>query len=76
MDVTKVLYSIPTKDIDFKNMPNDNEFYFVIDLVYGKRIHRCGHIKANPNNFRFVLLDKTQLTDKNIDYLTLNPTTK
>lgn len=63
MTADKALYQVSIKDIDFKNMPNDEEFYFVIDLAYGKRVHRCGHIKANPNNFRFVLLEKSQLTE-------------
>lgn len=70
MIVDKILYRIPAKEVDFKNMPNDEEFYFVIDLVGCKRVHRCGHIKAHPNNFKYVLLDKTQLKDEQLRALT------
>ena len=66
MIVDKILFRIPAKEVDFKNMPNNEEFYFVIDLAGGKRVHRCGHIKAHPNNFSYVLLDKTQLTDEQL----------
>lgn len=58
----KTLYQVPVKEIDFKNMPNDEEFYFVIDLAGGKRAHRCGHIKLHPNNFQFVVIDESQLS--------------
>jgi hypothetical protein len=47
---------IKIQDVDFKLMPNDEEFYFVTDLAEGKRVHRGGHIKAHPNNFRTILL--------------------
>ena len=47
---------IKIQDVDFKLMPNDEEFYFVTDLADGKRVHRGGHIKAHPNNFRTILL--------------------
>ena len=66
MIVDKILYRIPAKEVNFKNMPNNEEFYFVIDLAGGKRVHRCRHIKAHPNNFSYVLLDKTQLTDEQL----------
>jgi len=62
MEARETLYRVKTKEVDFKNMPNNEDFYFVIDLAYGKRVHRCGHIKAHPNNFLYVFLDKTQLT--------------
>jgi len=51
---------VKIKDIDFKLMPNDQEFYFCIDLSGGKRVHRGGHIKAHPNNFISVLLCDAQ----------------
>lgn len=66
MQVQETLYRIPAKEVNFKNMPNDEEFYFVIDLADGKRVHRCGHIKANPGNFKYVLLDRTQLTEQQV----------
>lgn len=57
---------VKIKDIDFKLMPNDEEFYFCIDLSGGKRVHRGGHIKAHPNNFISILLcdEQTPITKK------------
>jgi hypothetical protein len=55
------LIKVPIKSADFKKMPNDEEFYFCIDLAYNKRVHRCGHIKAHPDNFTYVFLYKSQL---------------
>ncbi len=55
------LHKVPIKDVDFKKMPNHNEFYFVIDLSHGKRIHRAAYIKTHPNAFLFVFLCKSQL---------------
>lgn len=70
MKVGETLYLVKTKEVDFSKMPNDEEFYFVLDLAHGKRVHRCGHIKSHPNNFSYVLLDKTQLTDEQYNLIT------
>ena len=61
MVVDKILYRIPAKEVDFKNMPNNEEFYFVIDLAGGKRVHRCGYIKAHPNNFGNYILNPPKI---------------
>lgn len=66
MTVAETIYRVAIKDVDFGKMPNNEEYYFVIDLSDGKRVHRCGHIKANPTNFKYILLDKTQLTQAQI----------
>ena len=66
MQVLEIVYVVDIKYINFKNMPNDEEFYCVIDLAGNKRIHRCGHIKKNPTNFKSVFLDKSQLTDEQL----------
>jgi hypothetical protein len=71
MNLIKTLYQVYINDVDFKNMPNNEEFYFVVDRVGNKRIHRCEHIKLNPNNFKFVMLDKSQLSSENIALLNL-----
>ena len=55
------LYKVPISDVIFLNMPNDNEFYFCIDLSGGKRIHRAIHLKLHPNNFSYIFLQKDQL---------------
>ena len=57
----ETMYKVKIKDVDFKNLPNDEEFYFVFDLAGGNRVHRCGHIKAHPNNFTHIILDGTQI---------------
>ena len=49
MQVGETLHKVKIKDVDFKNMPNNEEFYFVLDLAGNKRVHRCGHIKSHPN---------------------------
>ncbi len=69
MIAKEIIYRVEIKEVDFKNMPNNEEFYFVIDLSGGKRVHRCGHIKAYPNNFKYVFLDKSQLTDAQLKAL-------
>lgn len=61
--ITGGLTEVEIKDVDFSKMPNDNEFYFVLDLTEGKRVHRGGHIKAHPTNFRSVFLCEEQLPD-------------
>lgn len=55
------LYKVSIKDVDFNNMPNNEEYYFVIDLSGGKRVHRCGYIKNHPSNFSYIYLQKEQL---------------
>ena len=69
MIVADTIYKVNIKDIDFKNMPNDEEFYFTIDSVGNKKVHRCKYIKKMPFELRYVLLDKTQLTDEQIGAL-------
>ena len=64
MVVDKVLYKVRAKDVNLDYMPNDEEFYFVLDISIGKRVHRCGHIKSHINNFSYVFLDETQLTNE------------
>lgn len=64
MTVSKTIYKVAIKDVDFKNMPNGEEFYFCIDLVGNKKVHRCKHIKTLPSDLRYVLLDKSQLTEE------------
>lgn len=61
MSRPSVVHVVKIKDIDFKNMPNNEEFYFVTDLVGNKKVHRCGHIKAHLNNFSSVILETSQL---------------
>lgn len=56
----KEMNLVPIKEVDFKLMPNDQEFYFVLDLAGGKRVHRGGHIKANPTNFTHIVLGLEQ----------------
>lgn len=73
MIIDEIVYRIPAKQVDFKKMPNNEEFYFVIDLAGNKRVHRCGHIKLHPNNFKYVLLNKSQLTDEQYNNLVGNP---
>ncbi len=61
MQLDDVVYKVHIKDIDLKNMPNDEEYYFAIDLAGNKKVHRCKHIKHNLSDFRYVLLNKDQL---------------
>lgn len=63
------IYKVNIKHVDFTNMPNDEEFYFVIDLADNKRVHRCGYIKSNPQSFKYVFLDKSQLTIEQLKFI-------
>lgn len=51
---------VPINEVDFKLMPNDNEYYFTISLTGNKAVHRGGHIKAHPTNFTHIVLDTNQ----------------
>jgi len=62
MDISETLYAVDIKDVNFNNMPNNEEYYFTIDLVGGKRVHRCGYIKSMPSHIKYVLLSEEQLS--------------
>lgn len=57
----EILYRIEVKNVNFKNLPNESEYYFVIDFAGNKRVHKCGHIKRNPREFQFIFLDAEQI---------------
>jgi hypothetical protein len=61
MEKVKVLYRVEVKNVNFKNIPNDTEYYFVIDFAGNKRVHKGGHIKRNPREFKFIFLDAEQI---------------
>lgn len=59
--IKSVLYKVSIKDLDIKKMPNDEEYYFTLDLVGNKKVHRSKYIKTLPSELRFVFLEKEQL---------------
>lgn len=60
----ETFYKVNIRDIDFKKMPNDEEFYFTIDLAGNKKVHRSKYIKQSPKELRYVLLHKSQLKEE------------
>lgn len=68
--VAQSIYQVYVKDLDIKLMPNDEEFYFCIDLVGNKKVHKSKYIKSKPPHLKFVLLERDQLSIQQLQSIT------